>query len=159
MTGTSQPTKPRTLAFRSLPTCLPATSKRSPSLQAGRWQTLYLFLTVLFCVLMGLRQVLTFLFIDFIDINANDTGTAGYGNTSWAIGMSFADNPVTQPAIYNPAATKGQRWSSEGLSTSTVNRMYHSSAVLLPDGLCLVPSPTSAFSDLLVHRFCSSRRL
>ena len=46
------------------------------------------------------------------------------------------------PAIYDPSAAAGQRWSSNGLSPSTVPRLYHSSATLLPDGnfstYCLV---------------------
>ena len=62
------------------------------------------------------------------------TGTAGYGNNTWAIGQSYADDPVLTPAIYNPFAAPGQRWSSNNLSASTVPRLYHSSATLLPDG-------------------------
>jgi hypothetical protein len=61
-------------------------------------------------------------------------GTAGYGNDSWAIGQSYADDPVLTPAIYDPEAPSGQRWSRDGLGSSTVPRMYHSSATLLPDG-------------------------
>ena len=38
------------------------------------------------------------------------------------------------PAIYDPDAAQGSRWSTAGLSASTVPRMYHSSATLLPDG-------------------------
>ncbi|KAK0476749.1 glyoxal oxidase [Armillaria novae-zelandiae] len=60
--------------------------------------------------------------------------TAGYGNDTWAIGQSYADKPVLQPIIYDPSAPKGSRWSSQGLSPSTVPRMYHSAATLLPDG-------------------------
>jgi hypothetical protein len=71
-------------------------------------------------------------------LNGANTGTAGYGNTTWAIGQSFADNPVYQPLIYNPAAPAGQQWSQESLSASTIPRMYHSSATLLPDGSVLV---------------------
>ena len=61
-------------------------------------------------------------------------GTAGYGNDTWAIGHSYADKPVLTPAIYNPAAPAGSRWSRNGYSASTVPRMYHSTATLLPDG-------------------------
>lgn len=63
---------------------------------------------------------------------------AGYGNESWAIGMSYADNPVLTPVIYDPSAVAGSRWSRAGLNASTVPRMYHSSATLLPDGAVLV---------------------
>ena len=61
-------------------------------------------------------------------------GTAGYGNQSWAIGNSYGDGPLLAPVIYDPNAPAGQRWSRQGLSASTVPRMYHSAAVLLPDG-------------------------
>lgn len=71
-------------------------------------------------------------------LNGAKVGTAGYGEDTWAIGHSYADNPVYGPALYDPEATSGNKWSSEGLSASTVARMYHSSAVLLPDGSVMV---------------------
>ncbi|OBZ70682.1 Galactose oxidase [Grifola frondosa] len=71
---------------------------------------------------------------DILCLNGASTGVAGYGNVSWAIGQSYADNPVLMPAIYDPAAPAGQKWSRDGLSASTIPRMYHSSASLLPDG-------------------------
>jgi len=70
--------------------------------------------------------------------NGAAMGTAGYGNLSWAIGESFADSPDLQPIIYNPNAPQGSRWSSNGLSPSTIPRMYHSVATLLPDGSIFV---------------------
>ncbi|KAJ7072054.1 glyoxal oxidase [Mycena amicta] len=76
-------------------------------------------------------------------------GTAGYGNESWAIGMSYADSPALTPAIYDPSAPPGSRWSRDGLSASIVPRMYHSSALLLPDGSVLV-SGSNPNSDLNV---------
>ncbi|KAF8624940.1 hypothetical protein AX17_006966 [Amanita inopinata Kibby_2008] len=71
-------------------------------------------------------------------LNGARIGTAGYGNTSWAVGQSYADEPLLTPAIYDPSGTHGSRWSREGLRDSTVPRMYHSSATLLPDGSVLV---------------------
>ncbi|KAH9479085.1 Aldehyde oxidase GLOX [Psilocybe cubensis] len=71
-------------------------------------------------------------------LNGAKTGTAGYGTTSWSIGQSYADDPVLLPVLYNPDAAAGSRWSSNGLSPSTVPRMYHSSATLLPDGSVFV---------------------
>ncbi|KAJ7217754.1 glyoxal oxidase [Mycena pura] len=65
-------------------------------------------------------------------------GTAGYGNESWAIGQSYADSPALAPAIYDPSAPAGSRWNRDGLNASTVPRMYHSTATLLPDGSVLV---------------------
>ncbi|PVF99117.1 DUF1929-domain-containing protein [Serendipita vermifera] len=72
-------------------------------------------------------------------INGANTGTAGYGNESWARGThSYADNPIRTPLIYDPAAPRGSRWTSANLPESTVNRMYHSGALLLPDGSVFV---------------------
>ena len=61
-------------------------------------------------------------------------GTAGYGNTSFTIGQSYADQPALDPVIFDPSAPVGQKWNRSGLSPSTIPRMYHSSATLLPDG-------------------------
>jgi hypothetical protein len=67
-------------------------------------------------------------------LNGANTGTAGYGNQSWAIGQSYADNPVLIPVLYDPLAPAGQMWNRDGLFASTVPRLYHSAATLLPDG-------------------------
>ncbi|VDB96305.1 unnamed protein product [Peniophora sp. CBMAI 1063] len=78
-------------------------------------------------------------------VNGARNGTAGYGlNTNitaqadmpW--GESYAAEPQTQPAIYDPTAPAGQRWSTEGLATSNIPRLYHSSALLLPDGSVMI---------------------
>ena len=61
-------------------------------------------------------------------------GAAGIGIEPWTVGESLADKPVLKPVIYDPNAPAGHRWSSEGVSPSTIPRMYHSSALLLPDG-------------------------
>jgi hypothetical protein len=55
-------------------------------------------------------------------------------------GHSLAVGPVFQPLIYNPNAPTGSRWSSAGLGTSTIARLYHSTALLLPDGSVMVAS-------------------
>ncbi|MBW0502782.1 hypothetical protein O181_042497 [Austropuccinia psidii MF-1] len=68
-------------------------------------------------------------------LNGIGKGTAGYGNTSWAIGQSFGDQPLYQPAYYDPYSPRGSKWSRPSdLKASTVARVYHSAAVLLPDG-------------------------
>ena len=81
-------------------------------------------------VLLPNQKILTF--------NGANTGVSGYGNTSWSIGQSYADNPVMTPALYDPSAAKGSRWTKDGLSASTVPRMYHSTVTLLPDGSVFV---------------------
>lgn len=65
-------------------------------------------------------------------------GTAGYGTQSWTKGESYADVPIFQPYIYDPSKPAGSRFSSEGLTNSTIARMYHSTALLLPDGSVFV---------------------
>ncbi|KAF8060640.1 copper radical oxidase variant A [Lyophyllum atratum] len=79
-------------------------------------------------------------------INGAANGTAGYaeatGETRLAsdmpFGMSLASGPVGTPALYDPSAPKGKRWSNAGLGNSPIPRMYHSSAILLPDGSVFV---------------------
>jgi hypothetical protein len=76
-------------------------------------------------------------------INGGQYGTAGYATmtlttTNMPYGQSLATGPVLQPAIYNPNAPSGHRWSTAGLGSSTIPRLYHSTAVLLPDGSVMV---------------------
>ncbi|KAH9989090.1 glyoxal oxidase [Russula compacta] len=79
-------------------------------------------------------------------LNGGEYGTAGYatqtGQTATTAqmpyGLSLATGPVFQPLIYNPNAPSGSRWSSAGLGSSTIPRLYHSSALLLPDGSIMV---------------------
>ncbi|KAF9062489.1 copper radical oxidase [Rhodocollybia butyracea] len=79
-------------------------------------------------------------------INGGENGTAGYSeNTDTTLeygqmpyGMSLAAAPVGQPALYDPDAPSGSRWSNDGFSTSNIPRLYHSSAILLPDASVLV---------------------
>ncbi|KAG9122755.1 hypothetical protein FRC07_000724 [Ceratobasidium sp. 392] len=70
--------------------------------------------------------------------NGARTGTAGYDNVQDRVGSSNADNPVLQPVIYDPTAPAGQRFSSEGLPTSNIPRMYHSTMSLLPNGSIMI---------------------
>ena len=79
-------------------------------------------------------------------INGGANGTAGYATNTGLIpniglmpfGMSLASAPVLTPAIYDPSKPSGKRWSNAGLSASTIPRLYHSSALLLPDASVLV---------------------
>ncbi|KAG5651043.1 hypothetical protein H0H81_010091 [Sphagnurus paluster] len=82
----------------------------------------------------------------YLVINGGVNGTAGYSEATGLIssyadmpfGTSLASGPVGRPALYDPTAPRGKRWSNAGLSTSPIARMYHSSAMLLPDGSVLV---------------------
>lgn len=81
-------------------------------------------------------------------VNGGVNGTAGYSNvTSQSVeegnypnpwGFSLASGPAFTPAIYNPTAPSGQRWSNAGLDASTIPRLYHSSALLLPDASVII---------------------
>jgi hypothetical protein len=79
-------------------------------------------------------------------INGGANGTAGYSTqtlttpsySQMPYGMSLAAAPVLTPAIYDPAAPSGSRWSNGGLGASKIPRLYHSSALLLPDGSVMV---------------------
>ncbi|KAG6896649.1 hypothetical protein C0992_006847 [Termitomyces sp. T32_za158] len=79
-------------------------------------------------------------------INGGSNGTAGYAEATgetkiygdMPYGMSLASGPTGTPAIYDPEAPKGSRWSNAGLGTSQIARLYHSSAILLPDASVLV---------------------
>ncbi|EPQ30209.1 uncharacterized protein PFL1_02325 [Pseudozyma flocculosa PF-1] len=66
-------------------------------------------------------------------------GTAGYSTQDYnkAIGISLGDDPDYQPMVYDPTAPKGSRFSTEGLQPMKVQRMYHSTAILLEDGSVL----------------------
>ncbi|TFK54735.1 copper radical oxidase [Heliocybe sulcata] len=71
---------------------------------------------------------------EILIVNGAGTGISGYGNVLHQVGASNADNPVFTPALYNPSAPSGQRFSSRGLPTSNIPRLYHSVATLTPDG-------------------------
>ncbi|KAG8791038.1 hypothetical protein FRC12_010289 [Ceratobasidium sp. 428] len=71
-------------------------------------------------------------------LNGAKTGSAGYGNAPDQIGLSNADNPAYTPVLYNPTAPAGSRFSSAGMPTSNIGRMYHSVASLLPDGRVMI---------------------
>jgi len=70
-------------------------------------------------------------------INGVATGLAGYGNVGNQVGQSNADNPVLTPWLYTPSAPAGQRFTT-GFATTTIGRLYHSTASLLPDGSVIV---------------------
>ncbi|GAA5885153.1 hypothetical protein JCM6882_007252 [Rhodosporidiobolus microsporus] len=66
-------------------------------------------------------------------INGAQQGVAGYGNVRDEIGASNSREPIFSPVLYSPNAEKGKRF-TDGFATTTLERLYHSSATLLPDG-------------------------
>jgi hypothetical protein len=79
-------------------------------------------------------------------VNGGQNGTAGYAQATgqtpsfnlMPYGESLASGPVGTPAIYNPNMPSGSRWSNAGLASSNIARLYHSSAILLPDASVLI---------------------
>ncbi|KAH7926667.1 putative copper radical oxidase [Leucogyrophana mollusca] len=75
---------------------------------------------------------------EIVFINGARTGISGYGNVVNQVGQSNADNPTLTPVLYNPVAPAGQRFSSEGMKSSLIPRLYHSVATLTPNGDIMV---------------------
>lgn len=79
-------------------------------------------------------------------VNGGSNGTAGFSRTTLTtpslaampFGESLASGPILTPAIYDPDMPQGSRWSRAGLATSQIPRLYHSTAILLPDGSVLI---------------------
>ncbi|KAL4063440.1 glyoxal oxidase [Scleroderma citrinum] len=110
-------------------------------------------------------------------VNGASNGTAGYANQTLYVPsldqmpfyQSLASGPVARPAIYNPKAPKGSRWSDAGLSASSIARLYHSTAILLPDASVLIagsnpnidvtlhsPYPTTYTAEIFYPPYFSS---
>lgn len=70
--------------------------------------------------------------------NGGQSGFAGISNVPDPVGMSNCDHPALTPSIYTPDAPLGQRVSNEGMPTSNVPRLYHSTATLTPQGNFLI---------------------
>jgi len=94
---------------------------------------------------------------DILLINGAQTGFAGYGVTS-TLADIHARDPVLNPVLYNPLAPAGSRFTI--LPATTIPRMYHSTAYLLPDGrvfvagsssndpICVTESPTCTYPTM-----------
>jgi hypothetical protein len=82
----------------------------------------------------------------YLVVNGGANGTAGYSNAGtltssaeqmpW--GESLAAAPVLTPVLYDPSKPSGSRWSSADFQASKYPRLYHSSAILLPDASVLI---------------------
>ncbi|GAA5826301.1 hypothetical protein JCM5353_003783 [Sporobolomyces roseus] len=67
-------------------------------------------------------------------VNGGSQGFAGYGNVKDEVGASNARAPVLKALLYDPDGQSGKRFSSKGIQSSNIERLYHSSATLLPSG-------------------------
>lgn len=75
---------------------------------------------------------------DIMILNGAGTGIAGYGNVKDQTGYSNADHPVLTPTLYRPSEQAGSRFTTDGLPTSEIARLYHSVATLVPDGRIMI---------------------
>ncbi|EIM88141.1 glyoxal oxidase precursor [Stereum hirsutum FP-91666 SS1] len=71
-------------------------------------------------------------------INGAMTGFAALHTVADPIGNSNSDHPALTPSIYTPDLPLGQRISNEGMPTTDIARVYHSSVTLTPQGNFLV---------------------
>ncbi|KAJ7892811.1 glyoxal oxidase N-terminus-domain-containing protein [Mycena olivaceomarginata] len=71
-------------------------------------------------------------------INGGATGYAAVDSIGVTFGPSNAANPIGTPVLYTPSAPLGRRFSQEGLPTTDIARMYHSSVTLTPQGNILL---------------------
>ncbi|GAC98628.1 hypothetical protein PHSY_006222 [Pseudozyma hubeiensis SY62] len=80
-------------------------------------------------------------------VNGANKGTAGYSNQTWnqvqyngqnVNTEGLSQDPTYLPVLYDPSKPKGQRLTRAGFKASTIARLYHSSAVLLPDGSVMI---------------------
>ncbi|KAI0705748.1 glyoxal oxidase precursor [Cerioporus squamosus] len=70
--------------------------------------------------------------------NGAQTGFAGFDAIPDTVNESNADHPALVPSIYTPDALLGQRISNEGMPSSGIARMYHSTITLTPPGNFLI---------------------
>jgi len=90
-------------------------------------------------------------------INGVKTGLAGYGNVKDQVGQSNADHPVLTPWLYTPSAPKGKRFTT-GFATTSIGRLYHSTASLLPDGSVIVAG-SNPNADVSTTKYATEYRV
>ncbi|PWN44020.1 DUF1929-domain-containing protein [Ceraceosorus guamensis] len=80
-------------------------------------------------------------------VNGANKGTAGYSNQSWTqttfngqplLTEGMSADPTYQPVLWDGSKPKGQRLTTSGFGLSSIARLYHSSAILLPDASVLI---------------------
>ncbi|GAA5881330.1 hypothetical protein JCM8547_006048 [Rhodosporidiobolus lusitaniae] len=85
-------------------------------------------------------------------LNGGSYGSEGYGWENWhngKYGQSYARNPIYRPIVYNASAPAGSKWDTN-YGNSSVARLYHSSATLLPDGSVFVAG-SSPSADVITE--------
>ncbi|KAF9033576.1 copper radical oxidase [Panaeolus papilionaceus] len=76
---------------------------------------------------------------EVIILNGGRTGYAAFGSVKDPVGnQSNADHPVFTPEIYTPNAPLGRRISNQGMPSTDIARLYHSTTTLTPMGNILI---------------------
>ncbi|KAJ7778340.1 glyoxal oxidase N-terminus-domain-containing protein [Mycena metata] len=70
--------------------------------------------------------------------NGAATGYAAIKSVGITTGNSNADHPVFTPILYTPDAPLGGRMTQQGLPTTDIARLYHSTITLTPQGNILI---------------------
>ncbi|EJF62425.1 hypothetical protein DICSQDRAFT_201380 [Dichomitus squalens LYAD-421 SS1] len=70
--------------------------------------------------------------------NGAATGFAGIGGVADPVGTSDSDHAVLVPDLYTPSAHQGRQFSNDGMPSSGIARVYHSSITLTPQGNFLI---------------------
>ncbi|KAF5372467.1 hypothetical protein D9758_005214 [Tetrapyrgos nigripes] len=91
-------------------------------------------------------------------VNGAQTGIAGYGFTKDQVGEADQDHPAFTPALYDPTAPLGERFTQEGLPTSDIARLYHSTSSLTPNGTILLAGSNPNL-DVETHLYPTEYRL
>ncbi|KAF5372599.1 hypothetical protein D9758_005226 [Tetrapyrgos nigripes] len=96
-------------------------------------------------------------------VNGAQTGIAAYGfcihiQTKDQIGECDSDHPALTPTLYDPTAPLGERFTQEGLPTSEIPRMYHSTSSLTPNGTILLAG-SNPNVDVETHLYPTEYRL
>ncbi|THU86676.1 hypothetical protein K435DRAFT_683195 [Dendrothele bispora CBS 962.96] len=71
-------------------------------------------------------------------VNGAQTGFSGYSFGADPIGDSTADHPSFTPVVYDPEAPEGQRFSTSGIPTTNIARLYHSTATMTANGTIFI---------------------
>ncbi|THU91947.1 hypothetical protein K435DRAFT_840774 [Dendrothele bispora CBS 962.96] len=90
-------------------------------------------------------------------VNGAQTGYSGYANSPDPIGDSNADHPSFTPVVYDPEAPEGSRFSSKGIPSSDIARLYHSTATLTANGTILMAG-SNPHEDLCFDQFPTEYR-